>query len=456
MVVSDNERPGALPFDVELSETDSGNLPQNWMLVPPTESLHGLSLQIDLPPSPANHKRSRPLFQFLISRFIPQLIRPTADGQMRDELNRRSLALAFEHPFCMHALLACCGAEIPSNDPEYHELARYHYTHAVTGLRKILDDGALKDQWVVTMLGIMMLCIYERTKQKPSPGVAIHIAGAAQLMRLHSQTNEDSVEYSGVGQVMYRLVHESFIFHVTTSLPFQGELRPDDHALSTTSAYQYEIESALSMAEEALSDHFHEDIFSQPTSPVLGFPPQLFRCIYTVYRLYQSSNFDQVSMQLCQRLENDLCRWDKRLEASSAELSSPDSSAQPSNEELNSTSTRPSTQALHESTLIGPKLYILGCRILLRRMKGLDLVSVEMGVEDLTHQGMSMIQRLQPKKDYYADYYCWPFLAIGMNLRSSTDREMLLAKALAFCKATNNPTMRRLIDMLPVYWQSGD
>jgi hypothetical protein len=168
-VVGDNTRPGALPFDVEVSEKGSGSLPQNWMLLPPTESLHGLSLQIDLPPSPANHKRSRPLFQFLISRFIPQLIRPTADGQMRDELNRRSLALAFEHPFCMHALLACCGAEIPSDDPQYRELARYHYTHAVTGLRKILDDGALRGQWVVTMLGIMMLCIYEVSSYSSPP-----------------------------------------------------------------------------------------------------------------------------------------------------------------------------------------------------------------------------------------------------------------------------------------------
>jgi hypothetical protein len=255
---------------------------------------------------------------------------------------------------------------------------------------------------------------------------------------------------------MHRLVHESFIFHVTTSLPFQGELGTDEHALSTTGAYQYEIESALSMAEESLSDHFHDDIFSQPASPVLGFPPQLFRCIYTVYRLYQSSNFDQVSMHLCQRLENDLGRWDKRLEASSAELPSPDSNVQKGSKGSTITNAHSSSQALHQSKLIGPKLYILGCRILLRKMKGPDLASVETGAEDLTHQGMSMIQQLQPKKDYYADYYCWPFLAIGMNLRSSTDREILLAKALAFCKATNNPTMRRLIDMLPIYWQSGD
>jgi hypothetical protein len=296
----------------------------------------------------------------------------------------------------------------------------------------------------------------QRTKQKPSPGVAIHITGAAQLMRLHSQAQKDSIEYTGVGQLMQRLVHESFIFHVTTSLPFQSPATIDAQALSTTGAYQYEIESALSLAEEALSDHFDVGMFSQPSSPVLGFPPQLFRCIYTVYRLYQTSSSDEVSMHLCQRLDNDLCRWDKRLEASSAELFSPDSSTKKANEGFNSMNAHHSSHALHQSRLIGPKLYILGCRVLLRRMRGVDLASVEVGAEGLTHQGMRMIQQLQPKKDYYADYYCWPFLAIGINLRSPTDREMLLAKALAFWKATNNPTMRRLIDMLPVYWQSGD
>lgn len=170
--VGDGARPKALLFNAEVSEKDeeevSGNLLPTRILFS-TQSLYGLSLQIDLPPSPANNKRSRPLFHFLISTFLPQLIRPTADGRMCDELNRRSLALAFEHPFCMHALLACCGAEIPGENPEYHELARFHYTHAVTGLRKILDDGAPREQWVVTMLGIMMLCIYEVSPYSSPP-----------------------------------------------------------------------------------------------------------------------------------------------------------------------------------------------------------------------------------------------------------------------------------------------
>lgn len=61
----------------------------------------------------------------------------------------------------MHALLACCGAEIPSAKASFRQLARYHYTHAVAGLRNNLNDGLLQDRWVVSMLTIMMLCIYE-------------------------------------------------------------------------------------------------------------------------------------------------------------------------------------------------------------------------------------------------------------------------------------------------------
>lgn len=234
---------------------------------------------------------------------------------------------------------------------------------------------------------------------------------------------------------MYRLAHEAFIFHVTTSLPFRDD------------ACHFEIESALSLAEEAIREHFHVDTISHPYSPVLGFPPQLFRCIYTVYRLYQTSRFDQASIQLCQRLDKDLCRWDSRLEASLTEFSSADLGTEKGNE---------SSVPRHQSTLIGPKLYILGSRVLLYHMAGAGLASTDMGAEGLIDQAMRVIQQLQPRTDYYADYYCWPLFAIGINVRSSRDRNLLLTQASAFWKATNNPTMRRVINMLRVYWQSHD
>jgi NADH:ubiquinone oxidoreductase subunit B-like Fe-S oxidoreductase len=71
------------------------------------------------------------------------------------------MILALGHPFCMHALLACCGAEMPTSADSFRQLARFHYTSAVAGLRDILNDAHLVRRWVVAMLTIMMLCIYE-------------------------------------------------------------------------------------------------------------------------------------------------------------------------------------------------------------------------------------------------------------------------------------------------------
>jgi hypothetical protein len=105
--------------------------------------------------------KSRHLFHFLQWKFLPELIRPAADSGVIDVLSRQTLTLALQKPFCMHALLACCGAEIPTHDPTVRELARFHYTRAVAALRMNLNDGNVQNQWMVTMLTVMMLCIYE-------------------------------------------------------------------------------------------------------------------------------------------------------------------------------------------------------------------------------------------------------------------------------------------------------
>lgn len=104
---------------------------------------------------------SRHLFHFLKWKFLPELNRPAADSRVIDVLSRQTLTLALQQPFCMHALLACCGAEIPTHDPRVRELARFHYTHAVAALRRNLNDGNIQTQWMVTMLTVMILCIYE-------------------------------------------------------------------------------------------------------------------------------------------------------------------------------------------------------------------------------------------------------------------------------------------------------
>lgn len=111
--------------------------------------------------SPAITPDSGPLFDFLRSTFLPQLIRPATDGTVTHGLNRETMLLALGYPFCMHALLACCGAEMPTGVESFRHLARFHYTSAVAGLRDVLDDTHLAPRWVVAMLTIMMLCIYE-------------------------------------------------------------------------------------------------------------------------------------------------------------------------------------------------------------------------------------------------------------------------------------------------------
>jgi hypothetical protein len=104
---------------------------------------------------------SAPLFEFLRSKFLPQLIRPAADCRVIDLFSQESLAMAIKVPACMHALLACCGAEIPAKSTHFQSLARFHYTQAVAALRNNLNQQGLTTNWLVTIHTVLMLCIYE-------------------------------------------------------------------------------------------------------------------------------------------------------------------------------------------------------------------------------------------------------------------------------------------------------
>ncbi|KAJ5535946.1 hypothetical protein N7513_009132 [Penicillium frequentans] len=382
---------------------------------------------------------SRHLFHFLKWKFLPELIRPAADSRVIDVLSKHTLALALQQPFCMHALLACCGAEIPTHDPTVRELARFHYTHAVAALRRNLNDGNIQTQWVVTMLTVMMLCIYERSQVHRSSGVEVHLAGAARLIRLCSQNYSRDLEPSGIQQSMHRLVRESFIFHVATSLPFQ-----DDHM------HQMEIEAAFRQAEEAIYPHFLSDDSFHSDSPVLGFPPKLFRCIYMVWRLYQTSQWSSVDLQTCQDLGQDLIQWDHHITTSTVDnLLDHQTEAMSPNGSIDLTISK-FKRPFHPAPL-GPALYILGCRILLRRMSSVCARS-EPDLERLLQEGIAAVQQLQPKQDYFAEYYCWPLLIIGMHLEHQPDRDLLMSQVHAFWVATNNGTMRQLADKLLGLW----
>ncbi|KAJ6007307.1 hypothetical protein N7540_011283 [Penicillium herquei] len=390
--------------------------------------------------SPAISSESRNLFDFLRRKFLPELIRPAADSQVVDALSRETMLLALDNPFCMHALLACCGAEIPTQDQKPRQLARMHYTQSVNALRKTLNESNIQSHWIVTTLTVMMLCIYERSKAYGSSGVEIHLSGAARMIQLCARIKSNATYLSNTEQAMYRLVQESFIFHVATSLPFQqGHLD------------QIEIEKAFQLAEEAVYSHFRPEDSFYANSPVLGFPPKLFRCIYLTYRLYKNSLSKRVDETLCQSLDRDLEGWSEhiaKLACGSSDRISRDTS---SSVMLNSSKENDCQRSSY--AFLGQKLYIFGCRILLHRMSLAEGMSTS-NSKCLIEEAIRAVGDLQPASDYFAEYYCWPLLTIGMHLERQVDRKMLMGQARAFWVATNSGTMRQLADILDLYWNS--
>lgn len=243
--------------------------------------------------------------------------------------------------------------------------------------------------------------------------------------------------------MMQRLVYESFIFHAATSLPFHG-------CDQTTS----NIESAFSLAESHLSQYFHIPVLSHPESPVLGVAPQLFRCSFAIYRLSQSFSSTQPNQELIHGLETELMHWD-RWTSAAALLDEP--FVFPNDE---SRCYRCAHESWHQmiekrrNAVVGPRLYLLGCRILLQRMLNSDRSRPDPVVDCLLKEGMSAVQSLQPALDYFAEYYCWPFYVLGIHLVESSDRDCLLAQIAAFWAATRNGTMKRLSEILRLSWQA--
>jgi hypothetical protein len=242
--------------------------------------------------------------------------------------------------------------------------------------------------------------------------------------------------------MMYRLVHEAFIFHVATSLPFQCH-----------EAYSPDIDSAFSLAENQLGQYFHILLPTHPDSPVLGVAPELFRLSFTIYRIYQNRSHDRPSTEVCINLEKELAWWD-RWTATAL-------SHKPENIQLGEPNCKQGAHALwhraietNYTAVIGPRLYLIGCQILLQRMLNRQQKTVDPVMDKLLKQGMSAVKSLQPTLDYFAEYYCWPFYVLGTHLVEPSERECLLAQILAFWTATNNGTMKRLLEILRLFWQS--
>lgn len=226
---------------------------------------------------------------------------------------------------------------------------------------------------------------------------------------------------------MLRLLLEAFIFHSVTSIPFQ---QPVDQCAV--------IDSAFSLAERRLETlYFDVDVCmnsgSATYSPVLGVPPRLFGYIREVALMYQGYQVDGVvDIGRCYALEHVLGRWEQQHNLGFTGLSP------------------------------GPRLYILASRILIHRLISCapciptrDIntnTSRDEIIQSLVSNGTILITHLQPSTDYYAEYYCWPILVVGMSALRQGERECLLGKVLEFWKMTRNGTMSRLVDILERYW----
>ncbi|PKX96425.1 Zn(II)2Cys6 transcription factor [Aspergillus novofumigatus IBT 16806] len=348
------------------------------------------------------------LFSFLQTIFLPQLIHPVTKGL-------ESLRWAFQSPFCMHALLACAAAEIPVNNLQYRRMAEMHYIKAVAGLRQSLVQTGDSSQWTVVLWTVLMLCIYERSKPHHSQGVDVHLAGAAQLIQMYFRQKIPDASTNATG-AWARLFLESFVFHVSTSIPFQ-----------LTSTQSTAIDSAFYLAENILEVLCRPHISVDTTSPVLGVPPKLFQYVYTIARMYQQYPDYGVDISYCNELEQDLRRWDSLMAGTAA-----------------------------PELLAGPRLYVLCSRILLNRLMNPGGNQSDSFVRELVSHAMALVTQLQPAQDYFAEYYSWPLLVLGTCAQTQPDQQILLSQIQGFWQATNNGTMKRLENMLTAYWTNGE
>ena len=224
---------------------------------------------------------------------------------------------------------------------------------------------------------------------------------------------------------MSRVILESFIFHATTSIPFQQTIKPPEP-----------VEAALSLAETKLQEMYKWKVPVYPESPVLGAPPKLFVYAREIALMHERSSSEGIDIARCHELQQLLSHF------SHCGVDQPQPS--PESDWLAATT--------HTPLLLGPRLYIVVSKILLEHMINSNSATADSSLQELVCEGMSLVSKLDPSTDYYAEYYCWPMVVLGTYTTDDSHRDCLLSQAMAFWKATRNGTMRRLVDMLTTLW----
>jgi hypothetical protein len=283
----------------------------------------------------------------------------------------------------------------------------------------------------------------QRSKPRGPASVGVHLNGAAQLIHLASRNYQVTSSIPEMERVMYRLVHEAFIFHVATSLPFQSH-----------SAYAPDIDSAFALAENYLDQYFHIPLPPHPDSPVLGVAPQLFRFSLTIYRLYHNRSHKRPNAEICLKLEKELARWDGCTTRALSREHNVFQGGQLDCKRGAHASWHQLIRKKNHTAVLGPRLYVIGCRILLQRMVNGHQKKADPIIDKLLGEGMGAVRDLQPALDYFAEYYCWPFYVLGTHLVEPLERDCLLAQIQAFWTTTKNGTMKRLSETLRLFWKS--
>ncbi|KAL4862816.1 fungal-specific transcription factor domain-containing protein [Aspergillus spectabilis] len=384
------------------------------------------------------------IFDLLRTKWLRQLIRPLASGLLIESYHQESMAMAMSTPFYMHSLLACCGAEYPVDDVNAREhfwrLSRKHYVRAITGLREALRASEPKLHRQAILRTVLMLCIFERSKPWPSSGVGAHLSGLAQLIQ--SESAWGSSDYpvpASSGAMIRRVMLEAFIFHATTSIPFQP-----------FADQQSNLNVAMRLAESKLEGMFSEGTPAYPDSPVLGVPPKLFVLIREISLMHREHELSHVDynrhLQLWQSLNSMGEQLSRHrylysagaycLESTTMENETPPLSAPWV------------TTCGSDPFLIGPKLYIIAANILLANMLKDARDHFTRTIPELVRDGVQLVSQLQPPKDYYAEYYGWPIYVLAKFVSCKQDQNCLLSQVNAFWKATRSGTMARLADML--------
>lgn len=279
----------------------------------------------------------------------------------------------------------------------------------------------------------------------------IHLNGAAAL--IYQLFKDRSVARSEVSQSISEALCvslESFTFHAATSCLFQ-------HKVADSPA----IQRGMLMASRCLdqlfaSIQYSPSIYSR--SPVLGLPSRLFLQVHEVSRIYLNPTIYGADLiARCRRIHRNLQEWDQLIAADIDYTGNvtDDGFGESCDQRQVSRTVEPNS---HNSyLLLGPQLFALGCRILLARvtsdLDGACSSDANETVQTLTFQAMSLIERLEPGHDYYAEYYCWPFLVVGMSTVRPCDQTRLMAIITTYWEATLCGTMKRLADVLEKFWQ---